>query len=56
MLPTKAAIRAAKTGFAQFGPANLGQIGQGDADDKRGFDPFAQSNDEGLQHLDGKLY
>ena len=37
--------------FAQFGTADFGQIGQGDADDKGGFDPLAQRNDEGLQHL-----
>ena len=37
--------------FAQFGTADLGQIGQSDADDQGGFDPLAQSYDEGLQHL-----
>ncbi len=37
-----------KDGFAQFGTTNLGQIGQGDADNERGFDPFAQSYDECL--------
>ena len=51
MLPTKGGNQGGKDGFAQFGPADLGQIGQGDADDEGGFDPFAQSNDECLQHL-----
>ena len=51
MLPIKAEISAAEYGLAQFGAANLGQIGQGDADDESGFDPLAQGNDECLQHL-----
>ncbi len=55
ILPTKAADQGGKDRFAQLGPPNLGQIGQGDADDERGFDPFAQSDDECLQHC-GKLY
>ena len=51
MLPTNAAIKRGENRFAQIGPANFGQIGQGDADDEGGFDPFAQSYDECLQHL-----
>ena len=35
-------------GFAQLGPTDFGQIGQGNADDQGGFDPFAQGYDECL--------
>ncbi len=51
MLPRNAAIRAAKTDFAQLRPPDLGQVGQSDAHDERGFDTLAQSYDESLQHL-----
>ena len=51
MLPRNAADQSGKNGFAQFRPPDLGQIGQSDANDERGFDPFAQSYDECLQHL-----
>ena len=37
-------------GFAQIVAADLGQISQGDADDERGFDAFAERNDECLEH------
>ena len=37
-------------GFAQIVAADLGQIGQGDADDESGFDAFAEGDDECLEH------
>ena len=37
--------------LAQVGPADLGQVGQGDADNQGSLDPFAQRNDECLKHL-----
>ena len=37
-------------GFAQIVAADLGQIGEGDADDESGFDAFAQGDDECLKH------
>ena len=36
--------------FAQIVAADLGKIGQGDADDKSGFDAFAEGDDECLEH------
>jgi fumarylacetoacetase len=35
-------------GFPQLPTPDLAQIGEGDADDERGFDPFAKCDDEGL--------
>ena len=40
-LPMKAATRAAVHRLAQIVAANLGQIGQRDADDQRGLDSLA---------------
>src|SRR5258707_14266521 len=40
-------------GLAQFVAADLGQIGEGDAVDEGGLDPFAQRDDESLKHLPG---
>ena len=51
MLPDEGGNQGGKDGFAQFRAADFGQIGQGNADDEGGLDPFAQSNDECLQHL-----
>ncbi len=42
-------------GLAQFLPPDLSQIGQGDADDERGLNPFAQRNNECLKHLKERL-
>src|ERR1035441_6288020 len=36
--------------FAQIIAADLGEIGQGDADDESGFDAFAEGDDECLEH------
>jgi len=35
-------------GLAQFLPPDLGQVSQGDADDERRLNPFAERNDESL--------
>ena len=51
MLPDKGGDQRGIDRFAQVGAADLGQIGQRDADDEGGFDAFAESNDECLQHL-----
>jgi hypothetical protein len=38
-------------GLAQFGAPDLGQIGQGNADNQRGLNPFPKRNNESLKHL-----
>ena len=42
-------------GLAQFLPPDLGQVGQGDADNQGRLDPFAERDDESLKHLMGAL-
>ena len=39
--------------LAQVVAADLGQVGQGDADDQGGFNAFAERDDECLEHVDG---
>ena len=39
-------------GFAQIIALNLGQVGQGNANDQSGFDAFAQGHDKSLEHLE----
>ena len=51
MLPDEGRDQGGIDRFAELGTADLGQISQRDADDQGGFDPFAQSDDEGLEHL-----
>ena len=43
-------------GLAQILAPDLGQISQGDADDQRGLDPFAERNDECLKHELGSAF
>ena len=37
-------------GFAQFGAPDFRQVGQGYADDQCGLNPFAESDNECIQH------
>ena len=50
MDPAKAAAEGGIDGFAQVVAADLGQIGERDADDEGGFNAFAEGDDECLQH------
>ena len=51
MLPTKGRNQRGIDRFAQLVPADLGQIGQRDADNQGRFDAFAEGDNEGFQHL-----
>jgi len=37
--------------MAQIVAADLGQVSEGDSDDKSGLNPFAERNDECLEHI-----
>src|SRR5205085_12560795 len=47
--------QAGKDGLAQIGAPDLREISQGDSNDKSSLHPFAQGDDQRLQHSRGTL-